>query len=79
MGVFVIRWQNFAPRWLMIMPVIWLAWQFIAGDAKRGWDINPSVLAHFVICLLCFYPGALGLNLGGTTVFLLWPLVIAFE
>lgn len=77
-GVFVIRWQNFAPRWLMIMPVIWLAWQFIAGTQSVDGTLTQGVLAHFVICLLCFYLGALGLNLGGTTVFLLWPLVIAF-
>lgn len=77
-GLFVFRWRSFAPRWLMVMPIIWLFWQFIAGTQSVDAQLTRGVLAHFVVCLTCFYLGAFCLNRDGVTAYLLWPLVITF-
>ncbi|MEK7780231.1 MAG: O-antigen ligase family protein [Verrucomicrobiota bacterium] len=77
-GLFAFRWRGFAPRWLMVMPVIWLCWQFIAGTQSVDPQLTRGVLVHFIVCLTCFYLGAFCLNRTGVTAFLLWPLALAF-
>jgi O-antigen ligase len=77
-GVFAIRWRSFAPRWLMVMPLAWLGWQFLAATQTVDAQLSQGVLAHFVVCLVCFYLGTLALNREGLTPYLLGPLVLAF-
>jgi O-antigen ligase len=77
-GLAVARWKNFAPRWLMVLPAIWLLWQFIAGTQTVDILLTQGVLAHFTICLVCFYLGAASLNHSGTTAFFLCPLIVAY-
>lgn len=77
-GLFAIRWRDFAPRWLMAMPLLWLFWQFIAETHSADPRLSQGVLVHFGICLICFYLGALCLNHDGLKTFVLWPLAVAF-
>lgn len=77
-GLFAVRWKNFAPRWLMLMPVVWLVWQFVAGTQSVDSKLTDGVLAHFVVCVVCFYLGVLCLNRDGMAAFVLWPVAIAF-
>jgi len=77
-GLFAFRGRSFAPRWLMAMPVAWLFWQFLAGTQSVDVQLTQGVLAHFLVCLICFYLGTMCLNQAGVAVFLLWPLGITF-
>lgn len=77
-GLFAFRLRSFAPRWLMVMPAVWLAWQFISGTQSVDARLTDGVLAHFVVCGVCFYLGTMCLNRDGVLPFLLWPLVVSF-
>ena len=77
-GLFAVRWGNFSPRWLMLMPAVWLVWQFLAGTQSVDSKLTDGVLAHFVVCIVCFYLGVLCLNRDGVAAFVLWPVAIAF-
>jgi O-antigen ligase len=77
-GLFAVHWRSFAPRWLMVMPLAWVAWQFLATTQTVDRELSLGVVAHFVVCLVCFFLGTLGLNRTGLTPFLLGPLLIAF-
>ena len=77
-GLAAIQWRNFGPRWLTVLPLAWLSWQFMAATQSIDSSLTSGVLAHFGICLTCFYLGWLGLNQGGAAKFFLWPLIIAF-
>lgn len=77
-GFFVLHWRKIGPRWLVVTPLLWLGWQGIAATQSVDSTLTKGVLAHFGICLTCFYLGWLGLNRDGLTKFLLWPLTIAF-
>ncbi len=77
-GLFAVRLKTVAPRWLMLMPAIWLAWQFIAGTQSVDSKLTDGVLAHFLVCVICFYLGCLCLNRDGLVTYLLLPVAIAF-
>ncbi len=77
-GLFAVRMKSVAPRWLMLMPVAWLMWQFLAGTQSVDSKLTDGVLAHFVVCTICFYLGVLCLNRDGLGAYLLWPVAIAF-
>ena len=75
---FAMQWRSFAPRWLMVMPAAWLVWQFVSGTQSVDSRLTDGVQAHFVVCVICFYLGAMALNRDGVSAFFLWPLVLAF-
>jgi len=77
-GLTALRWRNCGPRWLIFLPLAWLAWQSLAATQSVDADLTSGVLAHFTACLACFYLGLLGLNRTGLTKFFLGPLLIAF-
>lgn len=77
-GLFAIRWKSFAPRWLMAMPAIWLLWQFMAGTQSVDTPLTQGVMAHFTVCLICFYLGTVCLNRDRMAAYFLGPLVAAF-
>lgn len=77
-GLAVAQWKSFAPRWLMVMPAAWLVWQLIASTQTVDASLTQGVLAHFAICLGCFYLGALSFHQPGATTQILWPLMISF-
>lgn len=76
-GLLILPWRKIGPRWLVVMPLLWLGWQGVAATQSVDPNLTKGVLAHFGICLTCFYLGWLGLNRDGLTKFFLWPLVIA--
>ncbi|NOS69322.1 MAG: O-antigen ligase family protein [Verrucomicrobia bacterium] len=73
-GPFAFQWRYFAPRWLMFMPLVWLAWQFISATQSVEAQLSQATLAHFAVCVVCFYLGALCTGGGGSRSFLLGPL-----
>jgi hypothetical protein len=69
-GLFVFRWPKTAPKWLVILPAVWLGWQFIAGAQSLDARLTSPTLAHFVACVAWFYLGLLCLG----RIKDLWPL-----
>lgn len=78
MGAFAVRPPVHAQRWLVVLPLAWLIWQFIAATQSVDAELTRATLKHFVACVVCFYLGLFCLNRGGSMKFLLWPLAAAF-
>lgn len=77
-GLFILKWRRIEPLWLAAFPLLWLGWEGIAATQSVDSSLTRGVLAHFSICLTCFYLGWLGLNRDHLTKFFLWPVLLAF-
>jgi O-antigen ligase len=47
-----------SPKWLLVLPAAWLAWQFISGTQTLSSELTKPTLRHFTTCVVCFYLGA---------------------
>jgi len=61
-GVVVARPKSAAPWWLLALPVMWLAWQLIAGAHSADPELTRLTLKHFAASVLCFYLGYFSLS-----------------
>ncbi len=63
-GVLIARWRTEVPRWLLMLPLVWLVWQFVAAATSIDVKLSSATLCHFASCVVCFYLGvfALGRN-----------------
>ncbi len=56
-GLTIAKWNLSAPRWLIALPLAWLAWVCITA----AWTVDPELtratLAHLGTCVVCFYLG----------------------
>lgn len=83
----VARWELRGPRWLLFMPVAWLAWQFVSATHTVDATLTTATLKHFVGCVVCFYLGYFALGrresplafLAGLIVALALVMVAGFE
>jgi hypothetical protein len=57
MSVFVVRREARAPRWLIVLPLVWLGWQVAAAMHTVDAELTRSTLKHFASCVVCFYLG----------------------
>jgi O-antigen ligase len=55
LGLLVAQWTSNAPRWLLALPLVWLAWQFVAAAHALDGGLTHPTLMHFTACALCFY------------------------
>lgn len=78
LGAAVARWQTNTPRWLIALPVAWLAWQCVATTQTVDPELSHATLKHFAAGAVCFYLGLFGLNRNPGAGFFLWPIAIAF-
>ncbi len=78
LGVAVARWQTNVQRWLIVLPMAWLAWQGIAAAQTVNAEISRATLEHFAAGVGCFYLGLFGLNRNEAPGFFLWPVAAAF-
>ncbi len=46
-----------APRWLVVLPLAWLAWQVAATFHSLSPELSGPTLKHFFACTACFYLG----------------------
>ena len=46
-----------APRWLILLPLLWLGWQVIAGARTVSPALTRVTLMHFASCVISFYLG----------------------
>jgi hypothetical protein len=61
-GISAARWRLAAPRWLVVLPLVWLLWQFIAGTHSVDPALTSPTLKHFAACFVCFYLGYFSLS-----------------
>jgi O-antigen ligase len=62
LGLAAGRWKKETPKWILILPLIWLGWQFLAATQTVNLDLTTAVLKHFVACVACFFLGWFALS-----------------
>ena len=62
LGLLVTRWDTRVPRWLIVLPLLWVGWQAMAGAHSVSPPLSRLTLQHFVACVLCFYLGLYSLS-----------------
>jgi len=77
-GLGAARLQVCAPRWLIVLPLIWLVWQFISGMQSVDAELTRLTLKHFAACVVCFYLGLFCLNRPAAVTLFLWPVALTF-
>ena len=50
------------PKWVLLLPFVWLLWQAIAATWTIDAPLTKATLLHFGACVVCFYLGAFGLT-----------------
>ncbi len=78
LGVKVARWKLPAPRWLVLLPAAWFAWQILSGFQTVDPNLTQPTLAHFGICVLSFYAGVFALGQLGDARWFWVPLLAGF-
>lgn len=53
---------GFFPKWLWILPLAWLGWQFVSSTQTVDADLTSATLWQFGGCVACYFLGALLLN-----------------
>lgn len=68
----------FTTRWLWILPVAWLGWQFVSATQTVDADLTSVTLWQFAGCAACYFLGALAFARGQLARWLLIGLLAAF-
>lgn len=61
LGGITARWTLPQPRWLVFLPLVWLAWQWVASQRTVDARLTHVTLIHFHAVLAGFYLGLLAL------------------
>jgi len=57
-GLVAARWRPLRfPRWLIVTPLLWLFWQFVAASHTIDASLTRLTLPHMIVTVLCFYLG----------------------
>jgi hypothetical protein len=70
------RWPG--TRWLWILPLVWLGWQFLSAAQSQYRDLTAVTLWQFSGCVTCYFLGALVIGGGRGSRFLMAGLLAAF-
>jgi len=68
-GLGAARWQLPRPRWILVLPAAWLAWQFLAATQSLDPTLSAGTVRHFAACTACFYVGVFVLGHANRNVF----------
>lgn len=55
------RFEWKTPRWLLLLPLVWLAWQFVSSTRSVSPELSRATLWHFSATVTWFYVGVFGL------------------
>ncbi|MEI7534259.1 MAG: O-antigen ligase family protein [Verrucomicrobiae bacterium] len=72
-----ITWKQ--SRWLWLLPLAWLGWQFISATQTVDEDLTRATLWQFSGCVACYFLGALIFVRGNLWHWLLPGLLAAFS
>ncbi len=61
-GLFAGRWPTGVPKWVLVLPLAWLAWQFVSATHTVDAEMTRATLKHFVACVVCFCLGVFCLS-----------------
>ncbi len=56
-GLAVWQWKPTAPRWVLILPLLWFGWQLISAGQTVNGKLTQETLLNFAACTICFYLG----------------------
>ena len=62
LGVGVVRFKTYAPRWLVVLPLVWFVWQLVAATQTVDVQLTKATLLHFGASNACFYLGLFALS-----------------
>lgn len=77
-GIFAAHFRVRPPRWLVVLPLAWLGWQFLSATQSVDAELTRVTLWHLAACVVCFYLAYFCLNQDGVATFFLCPLAVAF-
>lgn len=72
------QWRVTAPRWLVVLPLLWCLWQVPAAVHSLDPEMSRFTVAHLATCTLCFYLGLFGLGRVGNWSGLFVGLILGF-
>jgi O-antigen ligase len=86
-GLFAMRWKPFPRKWPLVLPLLWLGWEFISATGTVSASLTGATLAHFFACVGFFYLGLFALRgvrnpwpvWVGLSLALCWALRVAME
>lgn len=63
-GLFAVRWKPYRGKWpwLLLLPALWLGWEFVSATASISPKLTALALAHFSACAAFFYLGFFALR-----------------
>ncbi len=61
-GIGFWRWRTMAPKWLVVLPLVWFIWEVFAGIQTVNPTLTKPVLTHFASCAVVFYLGLFALS-----------------
>ncbi len=56
------RWRPAAPKWVLILPLIWFGWQLLSARQTVNENLTRQTLLDFAACTTCFYLGLFALS-----------------
>ena len=77
-GIPALRLKTTAPMWLIVLPLIWLAWQLIAATQTVDLELTRSTVKYFAACVACFYLGLFSVARLPTPTGFLVPICVSF-
>jgi len=70
--------QKFPAKWLWLLPLAWLGWQFLSATQSVDADLTTATLCQFAGCAACYFLGALLFARAPLMRWLLVGLLVAF-
>src|ERR1700679_3786127 len=57
LGLTAISWKRLKFKRVLVLPGLWLAWQFVAATQTVSSTLTAQTISHFTICVALFYLG----------------------
>jgi hypothetical protein len=77
-GLLIARREISMSKWLLVLPLIWLGWQFISATQTVDEQLTQVTLAQFFGCLVCYFLGVFICGREGVMHWLLIGVLAAF-
>ncbi len=56
-GLWAVRWNRLKLHWALMLPSVWLGWEFVAATQTVSPALTKITLTHFAVCAGLFYLG----------------------
>ena len=72
------QWKPAVPKWVLILPLVWFAWQLVSAHQTMSGQLTRTTLLDFGACTTCFYVGLFSLSQIRQPAPLVWGLLLGF-